>query len=100
MLQVITKWILSVAEDLLVQEGLIESKRLVSAISLFVGYKKLRSRCFISTQNEEKIFLCVLKMSSISPSGEEYSYLQEMMKSEQSKYGLNFYFYLMHKKFW
>ena len=60
-------------------------KQLVSAISLLVGYRKLKTKFLISTLSEKGMHM-ILNMTYLSPSGalEEYSYLRMQMKTEES----------------
>ena len=67
-------------------------KQCLSAINLFVAYRKLKARYKISTLKEEAL-LMILNMAYVSPSGEEYDYLVEMMKTSASRYKILAFMY-------
>ncbi len=82
-------WLASVIMELYGNAKIMErQKHFLSAISLFVAYRKLRANFNISTLKEEAL-LMILNMAYVSPSGEEYDYLLQWMTKPTSKYAFS-----------
>ena len=79
-------WLMSIVNELADQDKLPKCKKLSSAVCLLVTFAKLSNKSYISAVKEE-LAMSLLKMIALSPTGEEYEYLNTLMKSDQSKLG-------------
>ena len=83
-MQVMLEWLVSLTLELSNNDELQKKKQLSSAITVHLTLMKLFNKQWIPSFNEDYA-ITMLKMMAVSPSGEEYEYLEELMKTEKTK---------------
>ena len=77
-------WLMSLTKELTNNDKRQKKKQLSSAVTVHVTLMKLVNKWYIPRYTEDYAMV-VLKMISLSPSGEEYKYLEELMKRDTTK---------------